>query len=242
MRTLMATGAALATLASPTLAAAQTRPEFGDRGQFILSADRLVPLFAWTRSAQDEAVGGSTVSTQTAFSFFWGSTSPEELFFTVPRLGFDYTVIPHLTVGGDLALFFTAGRDTTNHAADGTVLNPNATALGNVVLFGIAPRVGYILRLNDLVSFWLRGGISFYTETHSEPNNGGHENSNQFALDLEPQLVVTPVPHFGLTASLTGDIPLVGQYSTTPAGGGASTSYSSSFAFVGITLGMFGYF
>jgi hypothetical protein len=257
MRTFAAAGAVAALLLQPSLARAQTKADFGTRGEFILSADRLVPLFSWTRVAQDDLPGALgmgvnnsfTSTTQTSFSFFWGSSTPQELFFSVPRVGFDYVVIPNLTIGGDLALFFTVGsnRSSETDFANGTSQSASGDN-GGFFLFGIAPRAGYILRLSDLWALWFRGGLSFYTGTTSNPQNGGpstHASVDQFALDLEPQVVFTPVPHFGLTAAIDGDIPLVGRHwITTFAPNGTSTtqSASSSSAFVGVTLGMLGYF
>jgi hypothetical protein len=99
-------------------------------------------------------------------------------------------------------------------------------------------------------TLWLRGGVSFYTGTLSSGRaaNGAyvHFNADQFAVDLEPQIVFTPVHHFGLTAAVNGDIPVVGRHSQTGynANGDAVTEQSApaSAAFVGLTLGMIGYF
>jgi hypothetical protein len=240
---------------------AQTHTPIGEKGQFIISADRLVPLFSWTRDAQDTLPGALppnasnefTTDTQTSFSFFWGSNfnqSPGPLFFAIPRIGFDYVVIPHLTVGTDLAIFFTV--DT--HHSDETDLNNGATTVNtrsnnSIFSFGIAPRVGYMIRINDLLTFWPRGGLSFYTLTSVTPTqaagNSTHDNWNQLALDLEPQLVITPVSHFGFTVAIDGDIPLYGRFAETAfAANGTSNSVAvnSSIAFFGVTLGMLGYF
>jgi hypothetical protein len=69
-------------------------------------------------------------------------------------------------------------------------------------------------------------------------------NYNQFALDLDPQLVITPLPHFGFTAGVTGDIPIAGGHAETHTDGGGSTSASasSSLLFVGVTGGLVGWF
>lgn len=258
------TAAAVATTA--TFAAstghAQLRDPFGERGQFVLSADRLVPLFSWTRVAQDafpNALGANVtnqfaVDTQTSFSLFWGSAftqAPATLFFAIPRVGVDYFVVPHLTVGADLAFFFTVGG---SHATETDLANGSSTTTStsnsNLFVLGFAPRVGYVFRLNDAFSFWPRGGLSFYTATANNPTQAGgnssHDNVNQLALDLEPQIVYTPVSHFGLTAAIDGDIPLYGRHSHTDFGNNGSTTDSvaanSSVAFFGVTLGMLGYF
>lgn len=261
IRTFIAAGTLAASLSMPTVARAQTKTEFGSRGEFIVSADRLMPLFSWSRVAQDDLpplaadVSSSfTTTTQTSFSFLWGSAGPAatvpEMFFAVPRIGFDYTIIPNVTIGGDIGLFFTAG---SNSSAETDLSNGTSTTVstdnGGLFVFGIEPRAGYILHLNDMFALWLRGGFSFYTETASSGKRAdgsySHDNTDQFALDLEPQFVFTPVPHFGFTATLDGDIPIAGQRSHTDFdgnGNSAEVSASSSMAFVGLTLGMLGYF
>jgi hypothetical protein len=241
---------------------AQTHTPIGEKGQFIISADRLVPLFSWSRVARDvlpgmlpaNAQNEFTTNTQTSFSFFWGSafntTQPATVFFAIPRVGFDYVVIPRLTIGTDLALFVTA--DT--HTSDETDFNNGSTTVnssgnGTLFAFGVAPRVGYMIRISDLLTFWPRGGLSFYTFTAigatQADGSTTHDNTNQLALDLEPQLVITPVSHFGFTAAIDGDIPLYGRHAVTRFNGNGSTNsvaVNSSIAFFGITLGMLGYF
>jgi hypothetical protein len=240
---------------------AQLRDPLGERGQFIVSADRLVPLFSWSRVAQDNFPGAVpagasnafSTQTQTSFSLFWGSgftpQQPGDLFFAVPRVGFDYVVIPRLTIGTDLAFFFTVGSSTSTETdlQNGGTVNTSG-GNGNTYVFGVAPRVGYLFRINDVLTFWPRGGLSFYSATTvSAPDNAGgnrHDNVNQLALDLEPQLVITPVSHFGFTVAIDGDIPLYGRHAQTNfAGNGTSTSVgaNSSVAFFGVTLGMLGY-
>jgi hypothetical protein len=240
-----------------SLAHAQQRPDFGQQGQFIISADRLVPLFGFSHASEDNATNGmetknTATATQSSLSFFYGSTlNTNDLFYTVPRLGFDYTIIPHFTLGGDVVLFFTLGNSTGGEVdfMNGTK-NTTSTDQPKNTLFGIAPRAGYIFGLNNLFSLWLRGGLSFYTlssKTSGNSTNGDVTTTNsvhQFSLDLDPQLVITPIPHLGFTAGLTGDIPFAGGHSTETDSGGNSTTFSagSSIFYFGLTLGMLGYF
>jgi hypothetical protein len=67
-------------------------------------------------------------------------------------------------------------------------------------------------------------------------------STNQFALDLDPQFVVTPIPHLGFTLGLTADLPIAGGHSTDDGTSGVSVSKSSSVLFFGLTAGMLGYF
>ena len=259
MAVLATTGAACGLLTtSPAHAQRLDRPEFGEKGNIILSADRLVPLFAFSHESADEPTGAGVskqvnTASQTSLSFFYGyTTDPADLFYTVPRVGLDYTIVPNVTLGGDLVLFFTLGGSTgtetdfTNGNSTTTTTNAPSTTL-----FGIAPRVGYILGLNNTFSFWLRGGLSFYTLSQKQTNNGNGNNDitrtnslHQFSIDLDPQLVITAIPHVGFTAGLTVDIPFAGGHSAETDTGGTSNTFSasSSVFYLGVTLGMLTYF
>ena len=69
-------------------------------------------------------------------------------------------------------------------------------------------------------------------------------NLHQFALDLDPQLVVTPINHIGFTAGVTGDIPIAGGWSGTTNTNGVSqtSSASASVGYFSINLGLLGWF
>jgi hypothetical protein len=249
-----ATVGAVLGLLTTSLAHAQQRPEFGEQGEFILSADRLVPFFAFSHESADGPTGPGvsksiTTASQSSLSFFYGYTADgNDLFYTVPRVGFDYTIVPNVTLGGDLVLFFTLGGSTGTEtdATNGTSMTTTATA-PRTTLFGIAPRAGYILGLNNKFSLWLRGGLSVYTLSQKQSNNNDVTVTNsehQFSLDLDPQLVYTPIYHVGFTAGLTADIPFAGGHSTETDTGGTSTTFSasSSVFYLGVTVGMLAYF
>jgi hypothetical protein len=264
MRTLTAVGAMLGVVLTAPLASAQAGAgagaggAFGQQGQFIVSADRLFTLFGWTRQSIDDFIPPNgvitksvTTDTQTSLGFFWGSTFPAiETFYTVPRLGFDYTIVDHITIGGEVIAFFTVGGSTGTEVDRNNGMSvTNSSDRPSFTVFGIAPRGGYILGLSDLFSLWLRGGFSYYTASQkSTIDMMGTKQTNsfqQFAIDLDPQLVITPIRHFGFTVGITGDIPIGGGHSqeTVPMNG-ATTNLSapSSFAFIGVTAGMLGWF
>jgi hypothetical protein len=264
-RPLTAVGVTLAALTTAPLALAQ-KSELGQQGEFIFSADRLLPFFGFSSVSIDNGTNGnqtknSTTVTQTSLSFFYGGTpSPgllgnggydigANLFYTVPRLGFDYVVVPNVTIGGDIVLYFTLGGSTSTEIDTSNGMSTN-TSNGNpaTTLFGIAPRGGYILPLNDMFSLWLRGGFSYYTATVKQtlPNGGGTSSGSEHqpAIDLDPQIVFTPIPHLGFTAGLTADIPFAGGFSTTNENGGQTVNVSNSASafYFGLTLGMLGHF
>jgi hypothetical protein len=268
MRTAVGACASLLFLAS-TASAQVPAGEFGQRGQFIVSADRLFPLFSYTHFSQDAFVPGAGNTKQVAFenqtsiSLLWGSASGPSVavgsdaaaiqtFFTVPRVGVDYVLTHHVTVGGDVAIYFTLGGDTgADSTTNAGAVVTNSTGNPSVLVLGIAPRGGYILPLTDMFSLWLRGGFSYFVASSKTTTGAGAgaetvtTTTNQFALDLDPQLVITPFPHVGFTAGVTTDLPLTGGHSqdTTPANGGTTTvSAASSVLYFGITGGMLVYF
>jgi hypothetical protein len=262
LRAGIALGFGASVLSGASLASAQQRTgDFGQQGQFIIDGNRLFQLFAFDDVSQSAlaGVGGdvtsiTTTTTSTTMSLLYGSNgnSTGDAFFTVPRLGFDYVIVPNVTIGGDLVVLFTLGGHTTvetdtSNGGSNSVTNPNAGITG----FGIAPRGGYILPLSDLFSLWLRGGFSYYTATTKTTTTtaGGvsttdSANVDQFALDLEPQIVFTPIPHVGFTGGITADIPIAGGHSinTTTGDESASASAHSSIFYLGIDLGMLVHF
>jgi hypothetical protein len=273
MRSLTAVGVLLGVLLTAPLAGAQTKGSFGQQGEFIIDADRLMPLFGFSNISLTPlgppvgpALGPNvskqtTTVTQTSLSLLWGSTSNGlsaggsllETFFTVPRIGADYVIIPNVTVGGNIIFFTTLGghQQTETDFSNGQQSQTVTTGQPSALVFGIAPRGGYILALSDLLSVWLRGGLSYYVGNYkTQTPQGGNVtvtdtvSANQFALDLEPQLVITPVQHFGITAGLTADIPLAGGHSETIDNGTQSNSASagSSIFFFGAQAGLLGWF
>ncbi len=223
-RTMTAVGVvlgAMGILVTTTTANAQQSPEFGQRGEFIIGVDRLMPLLSYSHDSVDFTQDNvkTTISTsQWSMSWFYGGTGDPDLAYTVPRLGFDYAVANNVTVGGNLLLFYTMGANQTTKTEGNDVETSTTVGQPNTVLFGIAPRAGYIFRFSNMLGLWLRGGFTLFTQTSSATSNPTDNTSvtnktseTQFSLNLEPQIVFTPLPHVGLTAGLAMDIPLAGS-------------------------------
>jgi hypothetical protein len=268
MRKLSVVGAAVGgVLLTASVAGAQDRPYdtyFGHKGEFVFSADRLVPVLAFTQNKITNDNGNPNTSTTTsgsAISLLWGNNSVlggggagglggagNSTFYTTPRLGFDYVVIPNLTIGGDLFVFFTLGGSTTNTAGSRSVSTDNPS--GNA--FGIAPRVGYVFGINDVFSFWLRGGFSFYHAGESVadgncPNQNDTSSLNVFGLDLDPQFVISPTSHFAFIAGPAIDVGFAGGFSSSnPLGNQCNTTATTSDGYssfnIGLTGGLMGWF
>jgi hypothetical protein len=274
-RTLTAVLASTAVLTAAPAAMAQAKSDFGQQGQFILGADRLLSFFGYSHFSYDLGTGGNLTKNTASYDtsslgFFYGGTPSStglaggaaggitayttNLAYTVPRIGLDYVIVPNVTIGGDVVLYFTVGGSSSTEMdySGGTSMTTSNSSPG-VTLFGIAPRGGYILGLNDMFSLWLRGGFSFYTWTAKQTvtpaggNNGTTYTSsqNQPAIDLEPQIVFHVIPHVGFTAGLTLDIPFAGGWSGSqqPSGGTTqTTSGGASILYFGLNLGMLAYF
>jgi len=258
MRRLTATGATLAALTAAPLAMGQAKGDFGRQGEFIISADRLMPLFSYEDVSQADLIPGglpanetsqTTTNTSSSLSLLYGTpANPVEQFYVYPRIGFDYVLLPNVTVGGNLIAVFSLGgsqtteTDYTNGMTD-KVTTPNPSVTG----FGVAPRGGYILPLTDMFSLWLRGGFSYFvgsSKTTNPDNSTDTASVNQFALDLEPQFVFTPFPHIGFTAGLDVDIPIAGGHGVEHDANGTKGSVSghSSIFYLGGVLGMLAHF
>jgi hypothetical protein len=256
-RTFTAVAASLVALSAAPSAMAQPKGDFGQQGQFIISADRLFQLFAYDNWSyadfqnQGNGVKSSTTSVnESSLSILYGNTATQvERFYTVPRAGFDYVIVPNVTLGGNLIAVFSLGGSTKQETdfTDGTnrtFSQDNPSIVG----FGIAPRAGYVLNLSDMFSLWLRGGISWYTaSTKSTTGNGNvhiTDNVNQFGFDLEPQLVFHPIPHVGFTAGIYADIAPIGGRSvdTNTNGTDVSVSGGSSMFYLGLDIAMLAYF
>src|SRR5262249_53611603 len=126
--------------------------------------------------------------------------------------------------GAELALFASVG-DRDRRATE----SPWST------LFGIAPHVGYVIPMNDIVSFWPRAGVAYF----SELRQGDRESSlrRQLSIALDAAMVITPAPHLGVTAAIVGDAPITGSYESDT----MARTHGSSFYF-GVSGGLLAYF
>jgi hypothetical protein len=212
--TFLGVGAAM--LLATGTASAQAAAAFGDQGQAIISADRIMPLFAYENEKHTNNDGSTTSQTVTSISLVTHGPTFVTLY-NVPRFSFDYTVWKHLTVGGSVWAYFQLGNSTT-HSEPG--LPDVTTDQPKVTYLGLAPRVGWILQLSDLFAFWPRGGISFNDTMASQTVMGVNESTTltQWAIDLEPMFAITPVPHAAFTAGPVIDIPFAGSVSASAQG------------------------
>ncbi len=208
-RTLGRRGAALLalgfTVTSP--AAAQNGPaDFGQKGQFVLSAERLFGLVL-ASSSSTQTVDNVEVERTESYTTFNLLMNPSRFTtYAIPRIGFDYLVIDRLTVGGSLG-FVTGSGEVEEEAAG--VSRTQDTGSANAFL--LAPRVGYAFMFTPMLGIWPRGGLTFLAGGSEADDGYPKTSSSRVALTLEVPFVITPVPHVGFTFAPTLDLGLAGS-------------------------------
>ena len=237
-----AASALLATALAPSIASADT--SFGGEGQFILSADR---LFGFTvasikRSPEDgDNYQKQSVSNLSLLGISSVATTPLNPYLS-PNFGIHYTVIPALTIGGNLGYARASGSSETKEGNTTTKTDGEPT---NVLL--ISPKVGYIINLAPNFSLWLRGGITYYrgwSSDEEDDNNKVSTTWSGFGLNIDPQLVFSPAEHVGITLGPVLDIPLTGSLETEVKQGNTTvtTKYDLKASNYGATIGLLAHF
>ena len=233
---------------------------FGEKGQLILSADRLVPLFNYTYASVTETQNNVDLTDSKSgagISLLFGrNLSIEESgaavpvnVHAIPRVAFDVTVIPHLTIGAALAFGFGLGGTNEDENLQGNTRVVRSTDGPTATAIGLAPRVGYILPLADIVAFWPRLGFGFYSISGSQEFTAQgatttvRTTDTLFSIDLDPQFVLIPYEHFFIHGGPLVNIPLSGTRSLSRTTGANTTEQSvdaSLFNF-GLSLGVGGW-
>jgi hypothetical protein len=202
---------------SPRAASAQEANGFGEKGELIITADRLIPVLSYgsTTTTRNQA-GGSfkTTETGTSVALLLGREPGLGIVHTLPRVAIDYAVINHLTIGGSFAIAF--GLSGTREEQ----LNANSTRsidTPRTTVVGFAPRVGYVLPIGHNFAFWPRAGFAFYsvsTKTTTANQNltttTDTTTDTVWSLDLDPQFVWVPIQHFFFHFGPIVNIPFAG--------------------------------
>jgi hypothetical protein len=166
--------------------------ELGAKGNFTFAAER---LFGFYIDKQSVSNNGVTVDTDaTDFSLGWNH-SPSGL--TLPRLGVDYFITDHVTLGGTLGVYSV----TTDRGAPGFSASGDETG----VFFGA--RAGYALRISHAVSFWPRGGFTYFTINNHRPTADEH----LLALTLEGMFTLAPSENWAILVGPAVDLGLTGR-------------------------------
>jgi len=223
----------------------------GAKGQLILSADRLVPVLGYSSVSVSYTNGNTNVTSTdkgTSLVLMAGTEPQAANVHTLPRVGFDFTVIDRLTLGGSILLAFgLSGSHKDETVAGATTTREYDTPTRTLI--GISPRVGYILPLTGVLGLWLRGGISFYsdkTRTQLLANNNTvivtrSDTDSTLSLDLDPQLAIVPVQHFFFNVGPLVNIPLTGSRSHEEPNDPVR-KYDLSIFHLGVSAGLGGWF
>jgi opacity protein-like surface antigen len=222
----------------------QGSSRFGSRG-VIVSADRLIPLTSYESFKVTQSDGSSETKSNLSLGLL--SNAPYTAFgtfYNLPRLALDWIPIRNLTLGGALWAYTQLTSTDSRSPANGSSTSSDQP---KVTYWGVAPRVGYVVPLSEVLSLWPRAGVEYHNVSASSVNGKASPSANQFSLEAEVMLVVSPWNHFGFTVGPTIDVPVSGS-TTSPAGmgtgtGGATTASVDTAMFqVGASAGMLGHF
>lgn len=192
---------------------------------FMVSVERVTNVLAWGVSEKTTSVtpnsGGfpetSDVEVERSGTdvSFLGSGGVSDNPFAVPRLAFDGMFKNGLTLGGSLSYLVTSSKTEVSQGTSKTSSDEPTTSL-----FLLAARVGVVLPASPAVGVWLRGGvtrISRSTDIREINLSTGESRTTEDSstttlvdLTLDPQLVISPMPHVGITVGAALDIGFAG--------------------------------
>ena len=245
--------ASLAVL-SPRTASAQEANGFGEKGELIVTADRLMPLIGYSRESVDSTQNGVTVTqsdSSTSIALLFGrepalTVNPH----TIPRIAFDYVLAQHFTLGGSFVLGLGLGGTSKTETTQGGSNATQSTDAPTVTAVGVAFRAGYVLPLGQSIAFWPRAGLAGYslssksTTTNNNQTSTTSNTDTAFSIDLDPQFVWVPIPHFFVHAGPLVNIPIAGKRSQTTDQGNSTVDVSNDLHIfhIGLSAGLGGWF
>jgi hypothetical protein len=157
--------------------------ELNAEGHLAFGAER---LFGFYLDKQNSDFGTVERNQDTTVVGIGWSMNNSAALLSIPRLGIDYFIDEHLTLGGSFGL--------------ASVSIEGFDVLGIL----LAGRVGYALRLTHAVSFWPRGGLSFASA-------GGDEDLSVFGITLEGMFTLAPSDGWAFLAGPLLDLGFTGS-------------------------------
>jgi hypothetical protein len=176
--------------------------DFGSQGRMVFGLERAMGLYFTSRTLEDERYDHATDTT--SFSLLT-ATYPLPSPYALPRAGFDYFFLNHWSLGGSLG-FSTSNAARSRYDTRDRVTDRRGER--DQSLFIIAPRFGYALKLSEVIAIWPRGGFTVYMQSERDDRR---IRESALALTLEFQLVITPLPHFGITVGPVLDFGVAGS-------------------------------
>jgi hypothetical protein len=211
---------------------------------FVLSAERLSSVLTWSQSIKQEISNGSfpsstaTLEAETAGTDvgFLGAGAFDRNPFSIPRVGFDGIFANGFTLGGSLSYIVSSAETTQPDGINSSTKRELATQS----IFLLSPRVGVLIPTSAQVGIWLRGGIT-RLNLSSEPGAGSSNSESSVTfwdLSLDPQLVISPVPHIGITIGAALDIGIAGTIDSPTSSSTTSVEPELSASSYGVTAGL----
>jgi hypothetical protein len=155
-------------------------------GHLVFGAERLFGFYL-DKQTSDFGAAKTKLDT-TVVGIGWSRNNPSALF-SIPRLGVDYFIDEHLTLGGSFGI--------------ASVSADNTDVLGIL----LAGRVGYALRITHAVSFWPRAGLTFASA-------GGDADLNVFGITFEGMFTLAPSDGWAFLAGPLLDLGVTGNAGT----------------------------
>jgi hypothetical protein len=189
--------------------------ELGKKGDAIFGAERLFGIRGehWNvdrpEPDNDQEFNGTTISIGFART---------EVPYNIPRVGFDYLIVDHWSIGGAIAY--------SNMDAD---LDPGGAA--TITDFAFAPRGGFLYMFGAVAGIWPRAGFTYHS-TSVEDNYGEYT----LALNLECNFPIVITPHFGVLLGLSFDQSFAGNRDPED-GPDEDIDYQN----IGLQVGLFGW-
>lgn len=181
--------------------------------RWLIGVDR-ASSFAGYRSTTDLPYGADVVTSGVEATIV-GQVDQDALTpLVLPRLSLDRRWANGLSLG----FVFSYAARSARQSSDGV-----RTALPSreAALFG--PRIGWMKALSSNVAVWLRGGPTWALQASSGPTTEPGElrthTDQHWAISLEPQLVIMPWRHFGLSLGAAVDLGFDGERKTSISGG-----------------------
>jgi hypothetical protein len=189
--------------------------QLGTKGDAIFGAERLFGIRGENvdidrpEPAPDQELSGTTIS----FGFA-RSLVP----YNIPRVGFDYLIVDHWSIGGALAY--------SNMDADA---DPGGSA--TVTDFALAPRGGFLYMFGAVAGIWPRAGFTYHSTSVEDDYS-----EYTLALNLECNFPIVITPHFGVLLGLSFDQSFAGNRDPED-GPDEDIDYQN----IGLQVGMFGW-
>jgi hypothetical protein len=124
----------------------------------------------------------------------------------MPRLSLDARWANGFSLGAVLS-YAARSAEQNSDGLDDPLPSSESALLG--------PRIGWLKPLSNNVAVWLRGGPTWAYRASSDPTSEPGERrtftERQWAISLEPQLVVMPWPHLGLSLGAALDLGVDGE-------------------------------